>query len=50
MGLPEDLREALVGDWTGEYTLWLQPDVVAQQCPVTATFAPLLDERFLVHI
>lgn len=49
MALPEDLREALVGAWAGDYTLWLQPDVVAQECPVTATFARLLDDRFLVH-
>jgi len=40
---------ALSGDWHGMTTTWFEPNVVADESPMTGTFRPILDGRFVLH-
>lgn len=38
-----------VGEWSGTSKTWFEPDVVADESPMTGTIKPILDGRFLLH-
>ena len=38
-----------VGEWSGMTKTWFEPDVVADESPMTGTIRNVLDGRFLVH-
>lgn len=39
----------LVGEWTGPTKTWFEPDVLADESPMTGKITPILDGRFLLH-
>ena len=39
----------LVGNWEGITRTWFEPDVVADESPMTGRISPILDGRFLLH-
>ena len=39
----------LVGEWSGTTKTWFEPDVVADESPMTGTMRPALGGRFIVH-
>ena len=44
-----DPMQALVGSWNGTCRTWFEPDVLADESPVSGTIRPLLGGRFLRH-
>src|SRR5687767_3446946 len=39
----------LEGEWTGTTTTWFEPDVVADESPMTGKMSAILDGRFILH-
>lgn len=39
----------LVGEWSGPTTTWFEPDVVADESPMTGKMTAILDGRFILH-
>ena len=39
----------LVGDWAGQCTTWFEPEVVADESPMTGQIRSILDGRFVIH-
>jgi hypothetical protein len=39
----------LSGEWHGSTKTWFEPDVLADESPMTGTIKPILDGRFLLH-
>ncbi|MEJ7623345.1 MAG: DUF1579 domain-containing protein [Pyrinomonadaceae bacterium] len=39
----------LVGDWSGVTKTWFEPDVIADESPMSGTIRPVLDGRFVIH-
>jgi hypothetical protein len=39
----------LVGEWLGPTTTWFEPNVVADESPMTGTIRGVLDGRFVLH-
>jgi len=39
----------LEGSWSGIATTWFEPDVVADESPMTGSFRPILDGRFALY-
>ena len=39
----------LVGEWSGMTKTWFEPDVLADESPMTGTIKPLLGGRFVMH-
>lgn len=46
---PHAMLASLAGEWSGTTTTWFEPDVVADESPVTGKISPILDGRFLLH-
>lgn len=46
---PHSGFERLVGDWSGMTKTWFEPDVVADESPMSGTIRPILAGRFLLH-
>lgn len=46
---PHAAFDALIGDWAGTTRTWFEPNVVADESPMTGTIRPVLDGRFLLH-
>ena len=40
---------ALAGEWEGSTKTWFEPDVVADESPMTGKIKPILGGRFLLH-
>jgi hypothetical protein len=40
---------ALAGEWEGMTTTWFEPDVVADESPMTGKMTAILDGRFILH-
>lgn len=47
-GVHEKLAK-LVGNWEGTTKTWFEPDVLADESPMTGTFRPMLGGRFILH-
>lgn len=39
----------LVGEWTGTAKTWFEPDVAADESPMTGRMKAILDGRFILH-
>lgn len=39
----------LTGQWSGMTKTWFEPDVIADESPMTGTFRPILDGRFALY-
>lgn len=39
----------LAGEWSGRATTWFEPEVVADDSPMTGSIRPVLDGRFLIY-
>ncbi len=39
----------LVGTWSGSTKTWFEPDVLADESPMTGTIRSILDGRFVMH-
>ncbi len=46
---PHQMLCALVGDWEGRTTTWFEPDVVADESPITGKMTAILGGRFILH-
>jgi hypothetical protein len=46
---PHAMLASLEGDWSGITTTWFEPDVVADESPMTGRISPILGGRFLMH-
>lgn len=46
---PHAMLASLVGDWSGTTTTWFEPDVIADESPMTGKMSPILGGRFLLH-
>lgn len=46
---PHAMLNRLVGEWEGPTTTWFEPDVVADESPMTGKISTILDGRFLLH-
>lgn len=42
-----ELLASMVGEWTGQYRLYLQPGTLTAESDTSATVAPVLDGRFV---
>jgi hypothetical protein len=40
---------AMIGNWEGSTKTWFEPDVIADESPMTATIQPILGGRFLLY-
>ena len=40
---------ALCGEWTGPTKTWFEPDVVADESPMSGKMSAILDGRFILH-
>ncbi len=48
-GGPHAVLARLVGDWSGSTKTWFEPEVLADESPMTGTIRPILDGRFVKH-
>ena len=39
----------LVGDWSGMTKTWFEPELLADESPMSGTIRPILGGRFLIH-
>ena len=39
----------LAGEWSGTTQTWFEPDVIADESPMTGTIRPILGGRFVLH-
>ena len=39
----------LAGEWSGTTQTWFEPDVIADESPMTGTIGPILGGRFVLH-
>lgn len=46
---PHKMLARLVGEWSGTTKTWFEPDVVADESPMSGTVTSILDGRFLLH-
>ena len=46
---PHAELEKLVGEWHGPTTTWFEPDVVADESPMTGKMTSILGGRFILH-
>jgi len=46
---PHQMLARLVGEWSGNTKTWFEPDVVADESPMTGTITSILDGRFFLH-
>lgn len=46
---PHRMLLSLEGEWEGMTTTWFEPDVVADESPMTGKMTPALGGRFIVH-
>ncbi len=46
---PHSQLAGLVGEWQGVTKTWFEPDVVADESPMTGKMSAILDGRFIVH-
>lgn len=46
---PHAALAKLAGEWSGMTTTWFEPDVVADESPMTGSIRPILGGRFLLH-
>lgn len=47
MGDLRELLTSIVGEWSGQYRLWLQPGELTSESATSAVVTPVLDGRFL---
>lgn len=40
---------AMIGEWEGTTKTWFEPEVVADESPMTGTISPILGGRFLLY-
>jgi hypothetical protein len=46
---PHARLAAIEGEWSGTAKTWFEPDVLADESPVTGRFKPILDGRFVLY-
>lgn len=46
---PHALLEKMEGEWKGVARTWFQPDIIADESPISGTIRKLMNGRFLMH-
>lgn len=46
---PHRMLSSLAGEWAGTTKTWFEPDVVADESPMTGKMTSILDGRFILH-
>jgi hypothetical protein len=46
---PHAMLAKLVGEWHGSTKTWFEPDVIADESPMSGRISSILDGRFLLH-
>ncbi len=48
-GGPHAVLAGLVGEWSGMTKTWFEPEILADESPMSGTIRPILDGRFILH-